>query len=123
MSDLLSNSFSQVRSQSLTTSNDAPIIRRSEHVSQANTERFQQQIKLPFVLYSETAQNELKKRELFRKENQVKEVNKNNGGMMSMMKDLPLSPPKIKRRLRAIEKAYDKLLKRLSKLFRKNKKT
>jgi hypothetical protein len=116
MSDLL-NSFTPPRS--LTTSSDAHLIRRSDHVAQGNSEKIQEQVKLPFMLYSETAQHELKKRELFRKENQVQEVNKNGSGQMSMLKHLPLNSPKIKRRLRAVEKAYEKLFKRLGKMFRK----
>ena len=120
MSDLLTSVNSQVRNQTLNTAHNVDKINhRSTQVFQANTEKLQQEIKLPFALYSEAAQNELKKRELLRKDNKIQEVNKNTSGMMSMLKDLPLTPPKIKRRLRAIEKAYEKLFKKLGKIFKR----
>jgi hypothetical protein len=125
MSDPISNLSTQVRNQNIATAMDEIASKNNlnipqvNHILKASTEKIQQEIKLPFALYSESAQNELRKRELIRKENQIKEVDKNSNGSMSMLKDLPLSPPKIKRRLRAIEKAYQKLFKRLGKIFKK----
>lgn len=127
MSDLLSSLSPQSRNLHIAKTVDEAASQNSSNalktnqVVKASTEKLQQEIKLPFALYSETAQNELRKRELIRKENQIREVNKNGNGSMSMLKHLPLNPPKIKRRLRALEKSYQKLFKRLGELFKKKR--
>lgn len=116
----LSNPFPQVRPQSLNVENAAPI-RRSEFAAQAKSEQIHEATKNPFMIYNPIAIAEIQKREMARKARQVAQVEKGPNGAMTDINHLPNKEHKVKRRLRAIEKAYDKLLKRLGKLLKKKK--
>ncbi len=123
MTDITNNPFPQQQNQSLSTSDQAALIRRSDQVVQANVEKVQSDVKLPFYLHNERVQMEIQKHQLNRLKQQVANVEQSENGDITNMKDLPHMFNKIKRRLKSSQKSYERMLKKMvKKMFSKKRK-
>ena len=112
MSEIANNPMPMPKQQSLSTSDQAHLLKRPDVVSQGNADKMQEQIKLPFAMYSEKASFETNKRLINRKNQQVANISQNDSNGMTSLKDLPKEAMvKIKRRLKSTEKAYKKFQK------------